>query len=658
MTDVPREERTRRGRQLFDAPAAKPPYRVPSMTEVAAVPWNGLTVASLFAGCGGSSLGYRMAGFRVVWASEFVPAAQDSYRANMAPGTVLDGRDVRLVKPGEILDATGLALGDLDLLDGSPPCQAFSTAGRRDKGWGQEREYAHGAKQRNEDLFWEYVRIRDGLMPRTFVAENVSGLVKGVAKGYFVEILRLLKKGYRVEARLLDAQWLGVPQARQRIIFVGVREDLGLAPAFPSPLPHRYSVRDALPWLGRVVHDTTGKGGDGGINSFSTGVVTDRPAPTITNGMGSINSNHFKVTDAAPLPPSRLEPGAYGARDVDLSEPCPTVTCASPGNDISVSVRKNSNASHADKGRHTDADEPAPAVMSRRPNLEVAIAVVQPSRGKRSSKTYDLDQPMPTLTAGVHGSGPHDVQLEQRVVQKAKYDREVDVTDTPALTVRSSDGSKAGREITVERRKVANGEAVGDDVGASLDGYAVGAEYDRLNPGQASGKFFNLVRADAAAPCPTVTSQGVGGGGTGAPGGVASVCHPTEKRKFTIAELRRICGFPDDFVLTGSYSNQWERLGNAVPPVMCHHIASAIRDKVLLPWHHAQKTKRRSNTSGRAGSAPRADASSSEDSQRPAIPTSAIKGKLKSPAGSPGRSRAGRSRKASKSATPATTRSV
>ncbi len=277
-----------------DAPPApdpgKPPYRVPSMAEVAAVPWNGLKVASLFAGGGGSSLGYRMAGYRVVWASEFVPIAQDTYRLNMAPGTILDGRDIKQVQPAEILAATGLAVGELDLLDGSPPCQAFSTAGRRSAGWGEDKTYEHGAKQKNEELFTEYVRILRGLMPRAFVAENVSGLVKGVAKGFFLEILADLKaSGYVVEARLLDAQWLGVPQQRSRIIFVGVRRDLGLAPAFPSPLPWRYSVREACPWLGRV-HDTSGL--------YSAGDVTDRPSPAVTVGINSLNSTHFQVEDA------------------------------------------------------------------------------------------------------------------------------------------------------------------------------------------------------------------------------------------------------------------------------------------------------------------------------------------------------------------------
>ncbi len=102
----------------------KPPYRVPLMAEIAALPWNGLRVASIFSGCGGSCLGYRMAGFKVVWANEFVPAAQSSYNANKAEDCFLDTRDIRQVQPQEILEATGLKQGELDLFDGSPPCQA------------------------------------------------------------------------------------------------------------------------------------------------------------------------------------------------------------------------------------------------------------------------------------------------------------------------------------------------------------------------------------------------------------------------------------------------------------------------------------------------------------------------------------------------------
>lgn len=233
----------------------KPPYRVPSMAEINAIPWNGRTVVSTFSGCGGSCLGYRMAGFKVAWANEFIPAARDSYKANSAADSILDTRDIRTIQPEEILAALGMNAGELDLLDGSPPCASFSTAGKREAGWGKAKKYSDGV-QRTDDLFFEYIRLLRGLQPQVFVAENVSGLVKGTAKGYFLEILAAMKaSGYRVTCRVLDAQWLGVPQQRQRTIFVGVRNDLNLDPVHPSPLPYRYSVRDALPWItSRVEH--------------------------------------------------------------------------------------------------------------------------------------------------------------------------------------------------------------------------------------------------------------------------------------------------------------------------------------------------------------------------------------------------------------------
>jgi DNA (cytosine-5)-methyltransferase 1 len=389
----------------------KPPYAVPLMQEIAAIPWNGFTAISTFSGCGGSSLGYRMAGFRVLWASEFIEAARDSYHANKAAHTILDARDIRKVTPEDILTATGLKVGDLDLLDGSPPCASFSSAGRRHEGWGKQRTYSDG-EQRSDDLFFEFARILKGLQPKTFIAENVSGLIKGTAKGYFLEILAALKAcGYRVEAKLLDAQWLGVPQARQRLIFQGVRLDLALAPAYPLPLAYRYTVRDALPHIS--------------------------------------------------IPGSAFEPRMI------------------IGNDAFESV-------------WGVADRPSPT-----------ICVCE------------------TRTSG---------KIEVEVL----------------------------------------------DAAAGIGQYQIGKEWDKLNPGQNSDKYFQLKKADPDHPSPTII-------GHGAAKGLATVVHPTEKRKFTIAELRRICAFPDDFVLTGNYSQQWERLGRAVPPVMMAAIATAVRDRVLIP---------------------------------------------------------------------------
>ena len=144
----------------------KPPYQVPSMESIRAMPWNGFNAISTFSGGGGSSTGYRMAGFRVLWASEFIDAARDTYRANMAPHTILDGRDIRQVKGSDILDAIKMQPGELDLFDGSPPCASFSTAGKRESGWGKVKKYSD-KEQRTDDLFFEFVRLIREVKPKT-----------------------------------------------------------------------------------------------------------------------------------------------------------------------------------------------------------------------------------------------------------------------------------------------------------------------------------------------------------------------------------------------------------------------------------------------------------------------------------------------------------
>ena len=156
----------------------KPPYRVPSMTEVGRVPGNGLTMVSTFSGCGGSCLGFRMAGYRVLWANDSDPHAQETYRVNH-PDTTLDRRDIRTIEAADILQATGLEVGELDVFEGSPPCTVFSTAGARAKKWGGVARHAGASDVKVEDLFFDWVRVLDGLRPRAFVAENVAGMLRG-----------------------------------------------------------------------------------------------------------------------------------------------------------------------------------------------------------------------------------------------------------------------------------------------------------------------------------------------------------------------------------------------------------------------------------------------------------------------------------------------
>lgn len=209
---------------------------------------NGLKVVSAFAGCGGSSTGYKMAGCDVKVAIEFVDKAAETYRLN-APHTEVVEADIRTITAEHVLNLAGVDVGELDILDGSPPCVSFSTNGRREKAWGKEISYSGRYKQKADDLFFEYIRLIEGIKPKVFVAENVSGLVSGVALGYFKEIYeRFVECGYKVAARKVEASRLGVPQRRSRLIFIGVRNDIDADPVHPRPLPESetISLADAI----------------------------------------------------------------------------------------------------------------------------------------------------------------------------------------------------------------------------------------------------------------------------------------------------------------------------------------------------------------------------------------------------------------------------
>jgi len=195
------------------------------------------TVISLFAGCGGSSLGYSMAGFRELLAVEWDDNAVETFKLNFPDVPVYHG-DITKLSVGEVFKMTGLERYKLDVLDGSPPCQGFSTAGKRILD-----------DPRNQ-LFREFVRLLDGLQPKVFVMENVSGMVKGKMKLVFAEILRELKGcGYQVSARLLNAMYFGVPQSRQRVIFIGVRDDLGIKPSHPEAENVPIKAKEAIKGL-------------------------------------------------------------------------------------------------------------------------------------------------------------------------------------------------------------------------------------------------------------------------------------------------------------------------------------------------------------------------------------------------------------------------
>lgn len=244
-------------------------------------PDNAPTVISLFAGCGGSSLGYSMAGFKELLAVEWDDNAVETFKLNF-PGVPVYHGDIAKLSVDGCLQITGLKPGELDILDGSPPCQGFSTAGKRQLD-----------DPRNQ-LFREYVRLLRGLKPKVFIMENVSGMVKGVMKLVFVEILKELKaSGYKVSARLLNAMYFGVPQSRQRMIFVGVREDLGIEPSHPEAETEIIPMKNACTNVDYIVLGSHGWNG-GRIVNAST-----EPAPVVMNT--GMSSYQYHVLDGIEL---------------------------------------------------------------------------------------------------------------------------------------------------------------------------------------------------------------------------------------------------------------------------------------------------------------------------------------------------------------------
>ena len=170
-----------------------------------------MKVISTFSGCGGSSTGYKAAGCEVIASVEWDAHAVECYRANHPTTQVFHG-DIHKVTGEMLLNATGLDRGDLDILDGSPPCQGFSTAGRR------------VLDDPRNSLFKQQLRLIDELYPKHVVIENVAGMIKGQMKPVAGEIVASLKeRGYKVAAGIMEAQYFGVGQSRPRCFFIGSR---------------------------------------------------------------------------------------------------------------------------------------------------------------------------------------------------------------------------------------------------------------------------------------------------------------------------------------------------------------------------------------------------------------------------------------------------
>ena len=212
---------------------------------------------TFFAGGGGSSCGYKLAGGDVRFVNEFQQVAMDDYLANFPKTPHHICGDIKDVTGKQIMEMTGLKVGELDLLDGSPPCPPFSMSGTKQKGWGKEKT-AYGMKQKNiEDLTWEQIRIAGEMKPKVVVCENVKGLTMEYASEHLARMVNDFEAhGYTTVYKVLKGHQHGVPQKRERVFIVSIRNDVLDAidmpfmcvagEVFPNPEQEFVDIRGAI----------------------------------------------------------------------------------------------------------------------------------------------------------------------------------------------------------------------------------------------------------------------------------------------------------------------------------------------------------------------------------------------------------------------------
>jgi len=181
-------------------------------------------VFSCFACGGGSTMGYKLAGFDVIGCNEIDPKMMEAYKTNHNPKFAF----LESIQTFKLRKDLPRELYELDILDGSPPCSSFSMAGNREKDWGKEKKFREGqALQVLDNLFFDFIDLAKELQPKIVVAENVKGLLQGGAKSYVRQIYRDFDlAGYYCQHFLLDASKMGVPQRRERVFFIALRKDL------------------------------------------------------------------------------------------------------------------------------------------------------------------------------------------------------------------------------------------------------------------------------------------------------------------------------------------------------------------------------------------------------------------------------------------------
>lgn len=274
-----------------------------NLTDLKKIPKNKYNVFSCFSCGGGSTMGYKLAGYNVVGNCEIDKKINEVYVANHNPKY----NYCIPIQEMNTLNDYPEELYNLDILDGSPPCSTFSLAGEREKNWGKSKKFREGqACQVLDDLFFEFIKLAKRLKPKIVVAENVKGIIMGNARGYVNLIIKELDEaGYNTQIFLLNSARMGVPQKRERVFFIATRKDLNfpkLQLEFNEDFITYGQIKDTeyklinkdtqlyQRWLKRSrkdnsLCDTIKRTENGKISSFNTQFVKDNRIPnTLASG--------------------------------------------------------------------------------------------------------------------------------------------------------------------------------------------------------------------------------------------------------------------------------------------------------------------------------------------------------------------------------------
>ena len=188
-----------------------------------------MKLVSFFAGAGGLDLGFKKAGFNVVWANEYDKQIWETYEKNH-PETTLDKRSIVDIPSNDVPECDGII--------GGPPCQSWSEGGA-----------ARGINDTRGKLFFDFIRMLEAKQPKFFLAENVSGMLiskHNEALERIKELFRNAGVGYELSFKMLNASNYNVPQDRKRVFFIGIRKDLDFKFQFPSETFTKISLKDAI----------------------------------------------------------------------------------------------------------------------------------------------------------------------------------------------------------------------------------------------------------------------------------------------------------------------------------------------------------------------------------------------------------------------------